>query len=75
METPALRWLIESDIKRAVKRADEGYRPLILMGKEAKELVAPWAKGPVKSWRGHFYPGSWPWQEGSSLVVPEFYEA
>ncbi len=72
--TPALSRLILADIKKAFKRAQEGYRPLVIMGTEAKELVAPWLKGGIKTWRGTYWKGSWPFKEGSMLTEPRFLE-
>lgn len=72
---PALSRLIHKDIEKAVKRQTEGYRPLVVMGVEAKELIAPWLRGGIKPWRGTFWEGSWPFKENSMLVEPGFLEA
>lgn len=71
LAVPALSHLILADIKKAVKKMEAGRRVLVLMGDEAKDLVAPWLRGSVKSWRGHHWQGCWPWKEGSALVEPE----
>lgn len=73
---PAFSRLIEADIKKAVGKMQEGRRPLVLMGNEARELVAPWTanKGGTKTWRGTFWAGEWPFKQGSSLIEPGFVE-
>lgn len=67
---PALSRLIQADIGKAVRRMNEGYRPLVLMGTEAKDLLAPWLKGGIKSWRGSYWKGEYPFKEGSMLLEP-----
>lgn len=71
---PVLGPLIVSDLRRAVDKIAQGYRPCVLMGTDAMELVAPWTsgKGGAQDWRGHWYEGEWPWKTGTSLVVPGF---
>lgn len=74
LPVPALGRLIYRDVEKAVKKMKEGFRPLILMGDESKDLVAPWMKGSVKFWRGNWYTGSWPFKEGSPDLEPGFLE-
>jgi hypothetical protein len=65
---PALSVLLLRDMEKAVKKARAGHRVMVLMGKEAKELVAPWLDGPIKSWRGHHWAGVYPFVQNSSLL-------
>lgn len=67
--TPPLHRLIRADIKKAFKFAAEGYRPCVLFGINATQLVAPWIESGFKNWRGHFWKGSWPFKEG--YVAPK----
>lgn len=49
-------------LRRALVRAkefiDEGKRPCLLLGPEAKAKFAPWLNGPMKQWQGHWWEGS-----------------
>lgn len=49
-------------LKRALLRAkeysDAGYRPLLLLGEEAKSKFAPWLDGGMKQFQGHWWEGS-----------------
>lgn len=49
--------LVLADLRKALWLSGEGYRPLVLMGQEAVDMVYPWAsrKGGLKSWRGHWW--------------------
>jgi len=52
-----------NDFEKALRFAEGGYRPLVLMGGEAIMTVAPWlqGKGGEKTWRGHWWEGKWKW--------------
>lgn len=55
------------DLEKAFRFADRGYKPCVLMGREAVELVAPWTLaqgGGIKTWRSHWWEGSWPYHGG-----------
>lgn len=62
LQIPAYVRQFGRDLQKAFKFADEGHRVLVLCGLEAMELVLPFlaGKGGVKSWRGHFVSGEWP---------------
>ncbi len=78
LAVPALSKLLQRDVEKAVRkmRADPEARVLVLMGDEAKDLIAPWLKGSVRGWRGHFWRGSYPFgSEKSMLREPGFIAA
>jgi len=56
--------LLQEDIKRAKTFYEQGYRPLVLMGKNAVQLLyaVPFmpGKGGLRMWRGHYWTGEWP---------------
>lgn len=69
---PALGRLIVKDMEKAVRKASEGFRPLILMGTEAMDLVCPFlsGKGGAPAWRGHYMEAEeWPWSTKDSVLV------
>jgi hypothetical protein len=70
--TPPFYRIIQKDIEKAFRFVVKGYRPIVLFGIEAAELLAPWIKdkGGMKAWRGHFWEGSWPWKEGVAEMGP-----
>lgn len=49
-------------LKRAMVRVkefiEEGKRPCLLLGPEAKAKFAPWLNGAMKQWQGHWWEGS-----------------
>lgn len=59
IETPAFQPLAIASIKKAWKFAQDGYRPIVLLGSETLSFVAPWLKGGVKRWQGHWWEGEW----------------
>lgn len=65
-KTPAIFRLIYRDIKKAFNFAAKGYRPLVLAGNAAMELVWPWTKGKggLRVWRSHWTVGEWPFHKG-----------
>lgn len=46
-------------LRRAMDRlkgyVDTGYRPVLLMGEEARETYAPWLHGATKKWQNHWW--------------------
>ena len=64
--TPAFYRQVVNDLQKALNMTYYEFRPLVLCGKEPMELVAPWTigKGGVKSWRGHWFEGDWPFKRG-----------
>lgn len=76
LAVPALSKLVLRDIEKAVKKMHDGHRPLVLMGDEPKDLVAPWLRGAAKFWRGHWWHGEWPFGDDTSdLMQHGFFEA
>lgn len=70
---PAFQRQAVADISKAFRFAAKGYRPLVLMGDEPMELVAPWlvGKGGLKTWRGHWWEGSWPFDGSAREVITQ----
>jgi hypothetical protein len=58
------------DMEKARSFVSQGLRPLVAMGAEAAELLAPWIRGngSVKSWRGTFWEGEWPFTKGKATL-------
>lgn len=70
---PAFTRLFGADVKKAFDLASRGYRPVMLLGNPAAELLARYinGNGGVKSWRGEWRPiDSWPWLSGSTELSP-----
>ena len=59
LEVGAFKFLIQQDVKKAWKFADEGERPAVLFGSEVLSLVAGHLTGGAKRWRGSWWSGSW----------------
>jgi len=59
VETGAFQALGIHDIKKALRFAERGYRPVVVMGTEALKMIAPWLSGGIKKWRGHWWEGDW----------------
>lgn len=59
IEIGAFEALAIADIKKALRFAEEGYRPVVLMGTEAMGVAAPWLGGGMKNWRGTWWEGDW----------------
>lgn len=49
--------LVKAAVGRGVKLLKLGYRPLVCMGDKPMSVVAPWLKGGVKKWNGHWWLG------------------
>ena len=64
--------LFKADLQKAIRFIDKGYKPCLLLGEEPLHLVAPHLGG-VKTWRGHWWEGSWKWEPGKEQVIPENY--
>lgn len=64
IEIGAFQALAIADVRKALTFADEGFRPLVILGTEAFKVVAPWLDGGVKGWRGTWWEGSWKWEDG-----------
>lgn len=58
----AMEAIALSVMQKAVKFAEAGYRPIVLMGKEPLQYVAPelLREGGHRNWIGHWWEGSWP---------------
>lgn len=67
-------WVIE-DTAKAVRFAERGYRPLVAMGLESMELIAPWLAGTggLRKHRGDWFEGTLPW--GAATPRPTFNKA
>ncbi len=52
----AFHSLMVNDFKKAFRFAEKGLRPIVLMGNEASEIVAPYivGQGGTKKWRGEW---------------------
>lgn len=78
MEIGAFYALALEDIKKAIRFANTGYRPLVLLGAEAAFFLAPWleGKGGIRNWRGHWWEGDWRYQvderkaKGLNMFIP-----
>jgi len=68
IEVAAYEALAISDIKKALRFAEAGYRPVVLMGPEGLEFAAPWLMGTggIKNWRGHWWEGEWRWHDDTT---------
>lgn len=75
LEVDAFQSCMVNDIEKALRFAGSGFRPCVLMGKEAMELMPCMSgqTGGVKKWRGHHWEGSWPWKD-NQLVAPLRYD-
>lgn len=79
VEVAAYEALAIEDIKKALRFAQAGYRPVVFLGAEGLEFAAPWlvGTGGIKNWRGHWWEGNWRWQGncGSEESTPGFITA
>jgi hypothetical protein len=57
MRNPQQTVFLKKAIRRAKEYSDAGYRPLLLLGEEAKAKFAPWLEGGMKQWQGHWWEG------------------
>jgi hypothetical protein len=59
----AYQALMVADCEKATRFARSGFRPMLVMGKEPFEALAPWhqGQGGLKRWRGSYHMGSLPW--------------
>jgi hypothetical protein len=55
LRNPQQTKFLKRAIHRAVELANEGYRPCLLLGEEAKAKFAPWLEGGMKQWQGHWF--------------------
>lgn len=60
MKVKAFLRLAQEDIKKALAFSSLGYRPMVLMGQEAFDLVFPRHGSSIRAWRGHWWLGEWP---------------
>lgn len=51
-KTPALFRLVLAAFEKAVRFQQRGFRPVVLMGGHASELLLPWTGGSAKKWAG-----------------------
>lgn len=58
LTNPPLLRQIQRHVERAFRFAEQGDRPILLMGEEALHLVAPELSG-TKKWLGHWWEGKW----------------
>jgi len=63
--------LFKHDLEKAVRLANRGLRPLLLMGEEPLHLVAPGLTLGPKTWRGHWWEGAWQWTAGEAQVMED----
>jgi uracil DNA glycosylase superfamily protein len=65
--TPAIYRLILRDVEKAFRFAEKGFRPLVLAGNAAMELIWPWTrnKGGLRIWRSHWMQGEYPFHKGA----------
>jgi len=66
VELGAYQALGFADIRKALKFADAGHRPLVTLGGGALGVVAPWLSGGIKKWRGHWWEGEWKFEAQES---------
>ena len=64
LEVTAYKRIIQADIAKAWRLVVNGRRVCVLMGTPAFELVGGGlvTEGGVKTWRGHYWSGSWPFE-------------
>jgi hypothetical protein len=55
LATPNQACFLKRSLNKLRKLADEGYRPVLLMGEEARETYAPWLHGSQKEWQGYWW--------------------
>lgn len=60
MKQPAYTRLFRSDIKKAYRFIEEGYRPCVLLGDKAMNLIFPKWSGGTRRWRGNYVESKWP---------------
>ncbi len=60
LRTPALYRSTLRSVELAFTKAQEGYRPLCIMGDTALHLVAPHLHGGLRVWNRHWFEGKWP---------------
>jgi hypothetical protein len=71
-EVGAYYALALDDVRKAMRFAASGYRPLLLMGAEATFFLAPWLAGAggIKNWRGHWWEGDWRFMVNEQTAAP-----
>jgi len=55
LKTPNQEVFLRRAMARVKQFVDEGYRPCLLMGEEAREKYAPWLAGNMKKWQNHWW--------------------
>lgn len=66
--------LLVADLKKAFRFAEKGLRPILLMGQEVAETVAPYiiGQGGVKKFRGHWLEiDQWPFLSSENNKEPK----
>lgn len=75
MKQSTLTQVVRRHVQKAFQFADEGYRPLILVGDHAASLIFPYGfqvgNGGIKAWHGHWFPGEWPFRATGAAAIRE----
>jgi len=68
LRAPSARFSAFNAVRKALRLAESGERPLIATGDKAKELLFPALPGPISKWDGkHFYVE---WNRGGEVLAP-----
>lgn len=70
MKTTAYKTYIEAALTKALSFFQQGYRPCILFGAEATQLLAPWTNSSVGTFALHWWESDrgWPFHKEIKLV-------
>jgi hypothetical protein len=69
MGNQAFYRLFRMDFNRCSQFANMEYKPALLCGAEVASMIAPFKlAGGIKSWRGHWWEGSWPFKRGQGAA-------
>jgi hypothetical protein len=63
IKTPNQETFIQREMERVAQFVQEGERPVLLCGEEARRKYAPWIEGSQKRYRGY-----WWWDEGRKVA-------
>ena len=72
LEVTAYQRIIQEDIKKAWRLTEKGRRVCVLMGTPAFEMFADGREdeGGVKTFRGDYWPASWPFGDTPAIATP-----